>query len=254
MSSSTRRRRGLSRRTAHGSISSGCECFRMAVAPRSRSETCRSGRSRENGSSRSIPGARLVHLEAVVKTQQERTAFVYGCGLASNLPPANRLVWIDPEGKLMEDDLDADDSGPAAGGQASNDRGRDERWGDRLFPAASSVFIPRGPDRQLEDRLVRTESPRSRSQVRLRHSPGRAWGRLVRPLVQCPARQRAAPGGFLPHHPRQRRASTRARPSDIPIKTVSPSCPVITRSPATGTWPSPWPPSRKKRGQRPVDA
>lgn len=57
------------------------------------------------------PGARLVHLEAVVKTQQERTAFLYGCGLASNVPPANRLVWIDPDGKTMEDDLNAGTQG-----------------------------------------------------------------------------------------------------------------------------------------------
>ena len=45
------------------------------------------------------PGARLVHLEAVVSTKEERRAFLYDAGLASESPPANRLVWIDTEGK-----------------------------------------------------------------------------------------------------------------------------------------------------------
>ncbi len=48
------------------------------------------------------PGARLVHLEAVVSTRQEGRAFFYDAGLASESPAANRLVWLDTEGKTRE--------------------------------------------------------------------------------------------------------------------------------------------------------
>jgi len=48
------------------------------------------------------PGARLVHLEAVVSTRQERRAFLYDTGLASESSAANRLAWIDTEGKTRE--------------------------------------------------------------------------------------------------------------------------------------------------------
>ena len=45
------------------------------------------------------PGARLVHLEAVVSTQQEGRAFFYDAGLASESPAANRLVWLRHRGQ-----------------------------------------------------------------------------------------------------------------------------------------------------------
>lgn len=53
------------------------------------------------------PGARLVHLEAVVSTKQERRAFLYDTGLASESPAANRLVWTDTEGKTREAEPDS---------------------------------------------------------------------------------------------------------------------------------------------------
>jgi hypothetical protein len=52
------------------------------------------------------PGARLVHLEAVVKTQEDRRAILYDIGLVSQSAPANRLVWIDTEGRIEQVKLD----------------------------------------------------------------------------------------------------------------------------------------------------
>ena len=51
-------------------------------------------------------GARLVHLEAVVSTREERRAFLYDTGLASESPVVNRLVWFDTEGKTREAEPD----------------------------------------------------------------------------------------------------------------------------------------------------
>ncbi len=43
-------------------------------------------------------GARLIHLEAVVRTQRARTAFLYDMGLVSEALPASRLAWVDTQG------------------------------------------------------------------------------------------------------------------------------------------------------------
>jgi hypothetical protein len=53
------------------------------------------------------PGARLVQLEAVVTTREEHLAFFYDAGLASNSPPASRLVWIDTEGQPRQADAES---------------------------------------------------------------------------------------------------------------------------------------------------
>ena len=45
------------------------------------------------------PGAGLVKLEAVVSSKLERQAYLYDLGLASESAIADRLVWIDTEGK-----------------------------------------------------------------------------------------------------------------------------------------------------------
>jgi hypothetical protein len=52
------------------------------------------------------PGARLVHLEAVVSTKEERPAILYDMALTSSAPPIKRLAWIDTEGKLCLTEVD----------------------------------------------------------------------------------------------------------------------------------------------------
>ncbi len=45
-------------------------------------------------------GARLIHVEAVVSTTEDRRAFTYDAGLVGESPIGQRLAWIDTEGKL----------------------------------------------------------------------------------------------------------------------------------------------------------
>jgi hypothetical protein len=52
-------------------------------------------------------GARLVHVEAVVSTSQERRAFLYDAGLASESPTWRRFGWIDTEGRFRREDAGA---------------------------------------------------------------------------------------------------------------------------------------------------
>src|SRR5262249_41849547 len=43
-------------------------------------------------------GSRMVHVEAVVSTSEDRRAFLYDAGLAADSPSWQRLAWIDTEG------------------------------------------------------------------------------------------------------------------------------------------------------------
>ena len=53
-------------------------------------------------------GARLVHVEAVVSTFEERRAFTYDAGLVGASPIGKGLAWVDTEGKLVRETLAAD--------------------------------------------------------------------------------------------------------------------------------------------------
>jgi hypothetical protein len=48
-------------------------------------------------------GARLVHVEAVVHTSEDRRAILYDAGLALSSPRSVRFAWIDTEGQLATD-------------------------------------------------------------------------------------------------------------------------------------------------------
>jgi hypothetical protein len=50
-------------------------------------------------------GARLVHIEAIVATPQERCAFLYDAGLVTSSPSWRRIAWQDTEGKLQREDV-----------------------------------------------------------------------------------------------------------------------------------------------------
>lgn len=51
-------------------------------------------------------GARLVQVEAVVATAEDRTAFTYDAGLLGRSPIGQRLAWVDTEDRLHREDVD----------------------------------------------------------------------------------------------------------------------------------------------------
>src|SRR5579875_2545417 len=51
-------------------------------------------------------GAALVHVEAVVRTQEERRAILYDTGLAVSTPGLSRFSWLDTEGRSHHDLVD----------------------------------------------------------------------------------------------------------------------------------------------------
>ena len=71
-------------------------------------------------------------------------------------------------------------------------------------------------------------------------------GRRVRPLVQRAAGDRAEAGDVLPALRAARPRTHSPRRSDTRTAIASPSFPATRRSPATGTWRSPWRPWRRK--------
>ena len=198
------------------------------------------------------PGARLVHLEAVVSTRQQDRAFLYDMGLASESPAANRLVWVDTEGKTREAVTD-----PASEDRHLAVRHRmivAETPGGAVacFPPPHQYFFPR----DLTDNQQTVWYGRNHrgldDTVRIRHSPDRARGRRLRALVQCPARHRAAARGssFWSREGPRRRLSRRR--CGTPTQTAFRISTAIRPSPAIFTWPSPWPLSKKRPEARPA--
>ncbi|HXG10321.1 MAG TPA: hypothetical protein VNK04_11200 [Gemmataceae bacterium] len=52
------------------------------------------------------PGCRLVHVEAVVATQEDRRAILYDAGLVGEAPGWRHIAWIDTEGRLQRAVID----------------------------------------------------------------------------------------------------------------------------------------------------
>jgi hypothetical protein len=52
------------------------------------------------------PGGRLVHVEAVVRTQEDGRAIVYDAGLVGDWAGMHRLAWMDTEGRLRREAVD----------------------------------------------------------------------------------------------------------------------------------------------------
>ena len=89
------------------------------------------------------PGARLVHMEAVVSTREERRAFLYDTALMSESPPGKSLSWIDTEGITRQIEPD-----PRSGDHAIAVRHRTivaESPGGSIacFPLPHQYFFPR---------------------------------------------------------------------------------------------------------------
>jgi hypothetical protein len=54
------------------------------------------------------PGSRLLHVEAVVATEEDRRAILYDAGLAGKAAGWQRLAWMDTEGHFQRSDVDAE--------------------------------------------------------------------------------------------------------------------------------------------------
>jgi hypothetical protein len=54
-------------------------------------------------------GCRLVHVEAVVSTSEERRAYLYDAGLVADSPSWDRLVWMDLDGQLQGEKVRPED-------------------------------------------------------------------------------------------------------------------------------------------------
>jgi hypothetical protein len=52
------------------------------------------------------PGGRLVHVEAVVRTQEDLRAIAYDAGLVGDWSGMRRLAWMDTEGQFRREELD----------------------------------------------------------------------------------------------------------------------------------------------------
>jgi hypothetical protein len=88
-------------------------------------------------------GARLVHVEAVVKTQEDHRAALYDAGLVSETPSWRRFGWVDTEGRHHREDAD-----PRAGDRSLAVRHRAivaESGGGALacFPPPHQYFFAR---------------------------------------------------------------------------------------------------------------
>ena len=191
-------------------------------------------------------GASLVHVETVVHTQEDRRAILYDTGLALPSASKSRFAWIDTEGKLQRQEASSDAADHHLAVRHRTLIAETASGSVACFPPPHQFFFPRDLTDNLEDGLVRPRPSRAGRAVRLRHSPGRARGRFVRPLVQRPARHRPAPGRLLSPLERERGASACARSCATRTAIAFPSCPAITRLPATGTWRPRWRRSQEK--------
>lgn len=88
------------------------------------------------------PGTRLVHVEAVMKTQEDRRAFFYDAGLVAQGPLSQRVAWMDTDGTMRRREFTrAPDQSLAVRHRtivAESDHG-----GVALFPPPHQFFFPR---------------------------------------------------------------------------------------------------------------
>ncbi len=103
---------------------------------------------------------------------------------------------------------------PPVRGPPPGHRRRGRRRRGRVLPPAAPVLHPARLHRQPPDGLVGGVAPRGRVPSRVRHPPVPDGRRQLRPLVQRPARDRAADGRLLPPLPRQGRGRP---PRDAPL-------------------------------------
>src|SRR5207237_418391 len=53
------------------------------------------------------PGSRLVHVQVVVSTDEDRRAILYDAGLAGQSPGWRQLAWMDTEGEIQRAEVTA---------------------------------------------------------------------------------------------------------------------------------------------------
>ncbi len=166
-------------------------------------------------------GARLIHVESVVRTGEDRRAILYDAGLAVASPESLRFAWVDTEGKpvSLKPAPETADRHLAVRHRALV--AETGAGSIACFPPPHQYFSPRDQTDNLKTVWYGRGHRGARKAVRFRHLPGRARGRVVGSLVQRTARQPPAPGGLLSALQRQCPESPRANAALHPRGPIS---------------------------------
>src|SRR5262249_31526005 len=89
------------------------------------------------------PGTRLVRVEAVVKTDEDRRAFLYDAGLVSGGPLAPRVAWMDTEGVLPKEDVEAGATDRPLAVRHRTILAESDAGSVAFFPPSHQFFFPR---------------------------------------------------------------------------------------------------------------
>jgi hypothetical protein len=87
--------------------------------------------------------SRLVHVEAVVSTQEDRRAILYDAGLLGDSPGWQRIAWMDTEGALQRAAVDAQESDTALAVRHRAIIAETARGSVACFPPPHQFHFPR---------------------------------------------------------------------------------------------------------------
>ena len=116
-------------------------------------------------------GARLIHVETVLTTAEDRRAFTYDAGLVADAPIGERIAWVDTEGKARRVEAGREADTPEAVRYRAIVA---ESTGGSLacFPPPHQFLLPARLHRQPQHDLARGRPSRPLArQGRLRHPP-----------------------------------------------------------------------------------
>jgi hypothetical protein len=88
-------------------------------------------------------GARLVHVEPVVSTNEERRAFTYDAGLVGAAPIGKSLAWVDTEGRITRESPAADGADVAHAVRHRTIVAESDGGSLACFPPPHQFFFPR---------------------------------------------------------------------------------------------------------------
>ncbi len=88
-------------------------------------------------------GSRLIHVQAVLSTSEDRTAFLYDAGLASDSPAGRALAWIDAEGRPQRKEFVPDSADTPVAVRHRAIALETEGGSVACFPPPHQFFFPR---------------------------------------------------------------------------------------------------------------
>lgn len=141
-------------------------------------------------------GASLVHIESNVHTQEDRRAILYDTGLVLRSPGKSQFAWVDTEGKLERLDVSADQTDRHVAVRHRSLVAETHAGSIACFPPPHQFFSPRDQTDNLQTAWFGRDHRglESRFGFGIRQAER---GRVVRSVVQCPARYRPAPWRVL---------------------------------------------------------